>query len=51
MMNIRKLLTVGGDERMLYTSQSLAEKGSMLKYSRLRRPQALNICARRVTKV
>ena len=27
MMNIRKLLTVGGDERMLYTSQSLAEKG------------------------
>lgn len=26
-MNIRKLLTVGGDERMLYTSQSLAEKG------------------------
>ena len=27
MMNIKKLLTVGGDERMLYTSQSLAEKG------------------------
>mgnify|MGYP000529671847 CR=1 FL=1 len=27
MMNIRKLLTVGGDERMFYTSQSLAEKG------------------------
>lgn len=26
-MNIKKLLTVGGDERMLYTSQSLAEKG------------------------
>lgn len=26
-MNIRKLLTVGGDERMLYTSQNLAEKG------------------------
>lgn len=23
----QKLLTVGGDERMLYTSQSLAEKG------------------------
>lgn len=26
-MNIKKFLTVGGDERMLYTSQSLAEKG------------------------
>ena len=27
MMNIKRLLTVGGDERMLYTSQSLSEKG------------------------